>query len=396
MKKLFAILTVMLVLSILATACGAPEYECTDEWGCVTIKKGEKVQVAYVGPTTGDYSAFGTDISRGCELAVKAHPQIKGFDVELLVEDTQGSPEQGAAVANKLAALPRLVAVAGHTFSGSTEAAIPVYEDTKIVMVSPSTTLVDLPAKGPNVYNRVAFSDGDQGRMAAEYIYNVIGARKVVGIHDGGAYGQGLVEVMATTFTGLGGEVLGIEAITPGEADYSAQLANIAPLNPDLLYFGGYDADAAVLVSQKDKAGLTNALFFGCDGSYGTNYIDLSGPASEGSYSTYVPIPPSDAFTKFQADYEAAYGDPQGKLSPFSPHGYDSTSVILTSLEEVAIESGDSLIIPRKALAQAVRSLKDYTGLTGTLTNDGTGNLAAAAPLFMIVEGGEWKEAPGQ
>ncbi len=396
MKKLFAILTVMLVLSILATACGTPEYECTDEWGCVTIKKGETVQVAYVGPTTGDYSAFGVDISRGCELAVKAHPQIKGFDVELLVEDTQGSPEQGAAVANKLAALPRLVAVAGHTFSGSTEAAIPVYEDTKIVMVSPSTTLVDLPSKGPNVYNRVAFSDGDQGRMAAEYIYNVIGARKVVGVHDGGAYGQGLVDVMATTFTGLGGEVLATEAITPGEADYSAQLANIAPLNPDLIYFGGYDADAAVLVSQKDKAGLTNALFFGCDGSYGTNYIDLSGPASEGSYSTYVPIPPSDAFTKFQADYEAAYGDPQGKLSPFSPHGYDSTSVILTSLEEVAIESGDSLIIPRKALAQAVRSLKDYTGLTGTLTNDGTGNLAAASPLFMIVEGGEWKEAPGQ
>ncbi len=396
MKKLFAMLTVLLVLSILATACGAPEYECTDEWGCVTIKKGETIQIAYVGPMTGDYSAFGIDISRGAELALKAHPQVKGFDVEMLVEDTQGSPEQGAAVANKLAALPRLVAVAGHTFSGSTEAAIPVYEDTKIVMVSPSTTLVDLPSKGPNVYNRVAFSDGDQGRMAAEYMYNVIGGRTIVGIHDGGAYGQGLVDVMSKTFTDLGGEVLAVEAITPGEADYSAQLANIAPLNPDLIYFGGYDADAAVLVSQKDKAGLTNAIFFGCDGSYGTNYLDLAGPAAEGSYSTYVPIPPSDAFSKFQADYEAAYGDPQGKLSPFSPHGHDSMAVILHCLDQVAIESGDSLIIPRQALGQAVRSLKDYTGLTGTLTNDGTGNLAAAAPLFMIVEGGEWQEAPGQ
>lgn len=396
MKKLFAILSVLLVLSLMATACGAPEYECTDEWGCVTINKGETIQIANVGPMTGDYSAFGIDISRGAELALKAHPQVKGFDVELLVEDTQGTPEQGAAVANKLAALPRLVAVAGHTFSGSTEAAIPVYEDAKIVMVSPSTTLVDLPSKGPNVYNRVAFSDGDQGRMAAEYIYNVIGARTVVGLHDGGAYGQGLVDVMSKTFTDLGGQVLAVEAITPGEADYSAQLANIAPLNPDVIYFGGYDADAAVLVSQKDKAGLTDATFFGCDGSYGTNYLDLAGPAAEGSYSTYVPIPPSDAFSKFQADYESAYGDPQGKLSPFSPHGHDSIAVILHCLDQVAIESGDSLIIPRQALGQAVRSLKDYTGLTGTLTNDGTGNLAAASPLFMIVEGGEWKEAPGQ
>jgi branched-chain amino acid transport system substrate-binding protein len=372
------------------------EYVCDDDWGCVELQEGDTVKIAYVGPMTGDYSAFGIDISRGAELAVTADPDVKGWKVELVVEDTQGSPEQGAAVANKLAADPQVVAVAGHTFSGSTEAAIPVYEDAGIVMVSPSTTLVGLPAQGPNVYNRVAFSDGDQGRMAAEYIYNQLGIRKVVGVHDGGAYGKGLVEVMTENFTTLGGEVLGIQAITPGETDYSAQLADIATLGPELVYYGGYDADAAVLVTQMAGAGMGDALFFGCDGSYGANYLDLSGNASEGSYSTYVPIPPSDAFDQFRADYEAAYGDPQGKLSPFSPHGYDSVSVILSAIWDVSVDSGGKLYIPRHALALAVRSLKDFQGLTGPLTNDGTGNLAAAAPLFMVVENGEWVEAPGQ
>ena len=372
------------------------EYVCDDAWGCVELEEGDTVKIAYVGPMTGDYSAFGIDISRGAELAIVDNPEIKGFAVELVVEDTQGSPEQGAAVANKLAADPQLVAVAGHTFSGSTEAAIPVYEDAGIAMVSPSTTLVGLPARGPNVYNRVAFSDGDQGRLAAEYIYNVLGIRQVVVVHDGGAYGQGLVEVMSENFEGLGGEVLGMEAITPGEADYSAQLADIATLDPELLYYGGYDADAAVLVTQMAGAGLGDALFFGCDGTYGTNYLDLSGSASEGSYSTYVPIPPSDAFDQFRADYQAAYGDEQGKLSPFSPHGYDSVSVILHGIWDVAVESGGKLYIPRQALAQSIRSLAGFEGLTGPLTNDGTGNLAAAAPLFMVVEGGEWTEAPGQ
>ncbi|MFN2185670.1 MAG: ABC transporter substrate-binding protein, partial [Anaerolineae bacterium] len=194
----------------------------------------------------------------------------------------------------------------------------------------------------------------------------------------------------------LGGEVLGIQAITPGETDYSAQLADIATLGPELVYYGGYDADAAVLVTQMAGAGMGDALFFGCDGSYGANYLDLSGNASEGSYSTYVPIPPSDAFDQFRADYEAAYGDPQGKLSPFSPHGYDSVSVILSAIWDVSVDSGGKLYIPRHALALAVRSLKDFQGLTGPLTNDGTGNLAAAAPLFMVVENGEWVEAPGQ
>ena len=40
----------------------------------------------------------------------------------------QGAPEGGAAVANKLVTDPTVVAVAGHIFSGATEAAIPVYE----------------------------------------------------------------------------------------------------------------------------------------------------------------------------------------------------------------------------------------------------------------------------
>ena len=421
MKKAFTLLSILLILSLVLAACGgteepeptptveeaapteaaeepttAPEAGCDDAWGCVELEAGDSIKIAYVGPMTGDYSAFGIDISRGAELAVEADPDVMGFKVELIVEDTQGSPEQGAAVANKLAADPQLVAVAGHTFTGSTEAAMPVYEDAGIAMVSPSTTGAGLPAQGPNVYNRVAFSDGDQGRLAAEYIYNELGIRKVVVVHDGGAYGQGLTEFMADNFEALGGEVLGIQAITPGEADYSAQLADIATLDPELLYYGGYDADAAVLVTQMAGAGLGDALFFGCDGTYGTNYLDLSGSASEGSYSTYVPIPPSDAFEQFKADYEAAYGDPQGKLSPFSPHGYDSVSVIINAIWDVAVESGGKLYIPRQALAQSIRSVDGFEGLTGPLTNDGTGNLAAASPLFMVVENGEWTEAPGQ
>jgi branched-chain amino acid transport system substrate-binding protein len=396
MKKAFALLTIVLVLSLALAACGAAEYECEDRWGCVTIEEGQTIQIAYVGPMTGDYSAFGIDISRGVELAVRDNPDIEGFEIEVLIEDTQGTPEQGAAVANKLAAEARLVGVAGHTFSGSTEAAIPIYEDAHIVMVSPSTTLVDLPLKGPNVYNRVAFSDGDQGRMAADYIYNTLGVRKIVGMHDGGAYGQGLVNVMTGAFEQMGGEVLGMQAVTPGETDYSAQLADIATLGPELIYWGGYDADAAVLVTQMAAAGLGEANFFGCDGTYGANYLDLAGGAAEGTYSTYVPIPPSAEFDKFKADYESTYGDPQGKLSPFSPHGYDSASVLIEAIKSVAVKSGSSLIVPRQGLAEAVRAIQGFTGLTGTLTNDGNGNLAAAEPLFMLAVNGEWTEAPGQ
>jgi branched-chain amino acid transport system substrate-binding protein len=329
-------------------------------------------------------------------LAVKAKPEIKGFALELLIEDTQGTPEQGAAVANKFAADPRFVAVDGHTFSGSTEAAIPIYDEAGIVMMSPSATNPDLTKQGSGVFNRVAFTDLMQGEFAAKYIYETLGVRKLAIMHDGGAYGQGLAELTAGFFEGLGGTVVAREGITPGESDYSAPLAAIAANEPEMIYYGGYDSDAAVLVTQMAGAGLEGVKFFGCDGTYGTNYIDLSGDASEGTFSTYVPIPESDAFTTFKADYESAYGDEQGKLSPFSPHSYDAMAIMLDAIEEVAVESGSSLIIPRKALADAVRATSGYTGLTGSISCSDVGECAAAAILFMEVKDGAWVEGPGQ
>ena len=273
--SLFVVISILAVMVL--TACGGSTYECTDEWGCATFSEGDAIKIGYVGPTTGDYSSFGIDISRGVELAVKDHPQIKGFDIEVLIEDTQGTPEQGAAVANKLSADSQVVGVVGHTFSGSTEVAIPIYEESHIVMVSPSATNPDLTKMGSAVFNRVVFHDEMQGDFAAAYIKEQLGVNTIAIMHDGGAYGQGLAEMTAGFFEGLGGTVVGSEPITPGETDYSAPLAAIAALEPELIYYGGYDSDAAVLVSQMAGAGLTDVMFFGCDGTYGTNYIDLAG-----------------------------------------------------------------------------------------------------------------------
>ncbi len=394
--KILGLIVLVALLGSALAACGQKAYECTDDWGCAIFEKGQTIKIGYVGPITGDYSSFGIDMSRGAELAVKDHPTVDGFTIELVSEDTQGTPEQGAAVANKFAADPRVVAVDGHTFSGSTEVAIPIYGDAHIVMMSPSATNITLTSLGSPIFNRVAFHDGLQAEYASKYIYNTLGIRKIACMHDGGAYGQGLAQLTADAFTALGGEVVAFEAITPGETDYSAPLAAIGQLGPELIYFGGYDADAAVLTTQMAGAGMPDAIFFGCDGTYGQNYIDLAGEAAEGAFSTYVPIPESAAFDKFRADYQAAYGEEQGKLSPFSPHSYDAASILINSIEKVAIQYGDSLVIPRRALAEAVRATKDYQGLTGMISCTSVGECAAASIQFMTVQNGQWVVGPGQ
>ena len=52
-----------------------------------------------------------------------------------------------------------------------------------------------------------------------------------------------------------------------------------------------------------------------------------------------------------------------------------------------------NLYIPRGALVDAVRSLKDYQGISGVVTCDTTGECSASGPTFYIVKDGAWVPA---
>ncbi|MBI3175952.1 MAG: branched-chain amino acid ABC transporter substrate-binding protein [Chloroflexi bacterium] len=377
-----------------AAAAGAPEVCATDEFGCAVFKPGDVIKIGMGAPMTGDYAAFGIDISQGAMIAIQDAGDINGFKFELVTEDDGGSPEGGAAVANKFVTDPAIVAIAGHIFSGATNAAMPIYEKAGIPMMSPSATNPDLTKQSSKVFNRLVFTDADQGRFAAEYLFNKLGIKKLAVIHDGSSYGQGLAQVTNDEYIKLGGEVVEFTAITPGESDYSATLADVAAKQPEAIYFGGYNAEAAVIVNQMKQSGLDGVIFFGDDGTFGQDFLDRTGANSEGTYSTSLVPPATDAKAAFDAAYEAAYQTPAGKLSPYTWTAYDSAASLISAIKSVAVLGGDgNLYIPRGALVAAVRSIKDYQGLSGVVTCQENGECASSGPTFYVAKDGAWVEA---
>lgn len=400
-KRNFSIFSLLVIASMLLYACaGAQQAQpsvCTsDPYGCAVIKSGQTIKIGMGAPMTGDNASFGIDISNAAKIAISDAGKFQGFAFELDAQDDGGTPEGGASVANKLISDPTVVAIAGHIFSGATAAAIPIYEKAHIPMMSPSATNPPLTQSGSKVFNRLVFTDAAQGKLAAEYLFNKLKVKDVAIMHDGQAYGQGLATVVKDQFTALGGNVVAFTAITPGESDYSAPLADIASKKPQVLYYGGYVKEAVVLVNQMKQAGLTNTLFFGDDGTFGQDFIDRTSKNGEGAYSTQPPSPPAtDAKAKFDAAYQAAYGQPAGKLSPYSWTAYDSAAVLIKAIESVAVKGSDgNLYIPRQALMNAVRNTKDYQGLSGMVTCDPTGECSKSSPVFVIDQGGKWVPAP--
>ncbi len=398
-KRLFAIIAILMIATMLLTACGSasaqPDVCKSDAFGCAVIKPGQTIKIGMGAPMTGDNAAFGQDISQGAKIAITDAGQFKGFSFELVAQDDGGTAEGGAAVANKFVSDPTIVAIEGHIFSGATKAAIPIYEKAGLPMMSPSATNPDLTKQGSKVFNRLVFTDAFQGKYAATYLYNTLKIKQLAIMHDGQAYGQGLAQVVNDTFTQLGGTVVAFQAITPGESDYSAVLADIASKKPQAIFYGGYTAEAVVIVNQMKQSGLDGVIFFGDDGTFGQDFLDRTAANGEGAYATSLIPAASDAKSKFDAAYKTAYGTDAGKLSPYTWTAYDAGAVLAKVIKDVAILGSDgNLYVPRGALVAAVRGLKDYQGIAGMVSCDATGECASSSPVFDVVKDGKWTEAP--
>ncbi len=401
MKARLLFVSVLLVMAMFMASCqpasqGGEQSEvcASDPFGCAELTPGTTIKIGMGAPMTGDNAQFGIDISQGAQVAIIDAGELEGFKFELVTEDDGGSPEGGAAVANKLVSDPSVVAIAGHIFSGATEAAMPVYEGKGIPMMSPSATNPPLTQKGSKVFNRVAFTDAAQGKFAAEYLFNKLNVKKLATMHDGQSYGQGLAEVVATRFKELGGEVVATEAITPGETNYSAPLSAIAAKDPDAVYYGGYVQEAVVLANNWTQSGLEGVVFFGCDGTYGADFIDRTGANGEGAYAVALVPAASDAVTKFNETYKSQFGAEAGSLSPFTWNAYDSAATLIYAIKQVAFKGDNgNLYIPRGALVDAVRGLKNFQGLSGVLSCDATGECNASGPIFYVVKDGKWVPA---
>jgi len=392
MKRLFSLLSLLVLGSMLLAACGAgaAAYECTDALGCVTIGPDEPVHIAYWGVLSGADGTLGEDSKRGVEIAIDdMGGKFHDHAISLTTEDAGCTPEGGATAASKLASDTSLVALVGSSCSDETVGGIAAITNAGLTTISPSNTRPALtdPSRGPDYagYLRTAHSDAFQGKAVAEFAYNVLGARKAATIHDGSAYAQALQQVFADNFKTLGGEIVAQEAVAKDATDMRPVLTSVAAKAPDFLYYPVFVAAGGYITAQvREIAGLENVKIAGSDGIFTADFIKGAGPNVEGMY---LSSPDFSAFPEgykaFVEKHNAKYGG--APLSIFHAHAYDATGIIFAALEKVAVIGDDGTInVPRKALRDAIFATKDYKGITGTLSCSASGD--CGAPVIAVYE----------
>src|SRR4030065_1841542 len=240
-KRLFIIVSIIMISSMVLAACGAKPYECTDSIGCVTVAPTDPVHIAYAMVISGPDATLGIDSRNGAELAVsKKGRKILGNDIKFDGEDELCSAEGGQPAGTKLAADPTILAVIGTSCSSAVRVAMPLWTKSGFTVISPSNTAVDLTLLGNENqhpgYLRTAHSDSVQGRVAAQYVWEVLKFTKAATIHDGSIYAEQLQQVFADEFTRLGGEITARESVDPTQTDMIGVLTSIASGSPEFIY----------------------------------------------------------------------------------------------------------------------------------------------------------------
>jgi branched-chain amino acid transport system substrate-binding protein len=349
------------------------------------LTKAQDIKIAVVGPITGSNAAHGEELKRGAEMAVRdinAKGGVLGKQLDLIIADDACDPKQAVAAANDVVG-KGVVFVAGHYCSDASIPASAVYNGAGVLQMTPSSTNTaltdDAAKKGWNNVFRTSGRDDAQGAFAGKYLADHYKGKRVAIIHDETAYGKDAADETTKAMNAAGLKQTIYEAVARGDKDFSALISKMKEANIDVIYYGGYQTEAGLIVRQGRDQGL-EAQFIGTGTLVGNEYWKITGPAGEGTLMTSHPdarnVPAAWAVVdKFKAE---GY-DPEGRTL----YTYAAIQAFAQAAEKAKSVNVDDL-------SKALHSMTAHTVL-GPLTWDKKGDVNEKY-VFYVWKNGTYAE----
>ncbi|HEU0221508.1 MAG TPA: ABC transporter substrate-binding protein [Paracoccaceae bacterium] len=307
----------------------------------------ETIKLGAVATLEGAFTVLGEDSMRGVELALReVDYMVAGKRIELVKGSSDASPDSAVAATRKIVEQDGARVVIG-PLSGDEGLAIKDYAKTQpeVTFINGTSAAQDTTLREP-APNFFRFSTDGAQWMAGlgTYAYNDKGYRRVATVAEDYSFPYTQVFGFMAEFCGAGGTVVSKSWVPIGNKDFSSVIAAL-PDDIDAIYVALGGADAVNFLSQYQQAGGEAPLL---GGSITTDQTVLSarGKMRDVLIGTPAAGPIADdnqdsAWTKFVADYRAAF--PNGFPSPsLFAHGYYvNTKAALLGLAKVGGDLSD-------------------------------------------------------
>ncbi|MDR3011864.1 MAG: penicillin-binding protein activator [Chitinispirillales bacterium] len=370
------------------------------------------VQVGLLVPMSGDDADFGRYVLQGTRLAIDDHNARARSPVKFIVYDTKGSPVETARRSQDLLMKDQAQVCIGPILSSTAAVSAAMFGGRDIIMITPTASEDGISVLGDNIF-QMNVTPGTMARKLAGYALDNLSVREFAIIAPDNALSHVMAEAFkgelskrnievvhevyyaegthdfTSTLRGLRAALIGrrLEAVAAdrGERRTAPPTANeIARFNDTTLAIGGLfmpllkSEDVTKLASQVVFQRIRTQML----GTGGWNdprvLIEGGRYVNDAIIATGIqPDMQSSAWREFAVAYKARYNSDPNRVSAL---GYDAARLVIKAIED----TGGADITKLKS---ALKSVREYNGLSGIISFDPQTGSNVGAAIMKITDG---------
>jgi len=350
--------------------------------GCVEEEEEEKekILIGVILPQTGALSSIGGDMVKAAQLAAEHINDeggiLDGSEVEVVVEDSQTTPDQAKLAAQRLIAKGVQVIV-GAAASSCSLAVATESEPSNVVLISPASTSPEL--TNNDWIFRVVGDDNLQGKAMVD-LTEALNISNIVVFSINNAYGAGIHDVILDEANTSGMTVLQDSLYEEAKESYEPDLSTIKDAvvasgeGTVGILFTGYPEQALKIYNSAHKLNMTVSDGYQWISNEGV--VDASeliedptaSVSASGTYGTAPAVPGTTKEQEFKAQYKAKYGnDPIS----YGDYTYDAVRLAATAIENAGENDGNKI---RDEVFKFTGN-NPYPGVSGDKSFDSNGDI---------------------
>jgi branched-chain amino acid transport system substrate-binding protein len=349
----------------------------------------EPIKVGVVMGLTGPWASIDEPAWKGIQLAVdqiNARGGLLGRPVIAICIDTKADEAETVAAVTRLVEQEKVVSILGYCDTHWVLTGAPIATEHGIPFITPGATHPRIPERTGAWL--ACFGDNTQAAAMAEYAYKVLGLRKAaVWIDSACDFCVAVSAYFEDAWKHLGGEVVYEDFFETSWTDFSPLVARLKTYQDagsvDCVYISAIPGNVGLIVKQVREGGVLLPIL-GEDG-YDTPLLpEVAGVYAEGVlFTTHVSLDsPNPKVQEFVAAYTKKFGGrPE---NAFAALGYDAMMLLAEAINIVKSANPKDI---EKGLSQ----IKDFPGVTGTISYPAGTKVPAKAVSVLIVLGGKFR-----
>jgi branched-chain amino acid transport system substrate-binding protein len=340
------------------------------------------VRIGAFGPMSGNAAAQGQSIRESVEMVVNAKNSaggVLGRQIELVIGDDAGKPEEAAVVARRFATRDQVSLAIGSVSSPASLAAAQVFREEELPQIVVSGTAQRITTQGNEWVFRSAVPDRKLVGDMVDFINEKMPKLKRFGflfVNDD--FGKGGFDAFNEAGKKYGMSVIVEERYSRGDLDFTGQLTRIRASNPDAFVEWSRYTEGALIHRQIKQMGW-DVPRFGSDGIAAPAFLDLAKEAANGViYPTHFsPATSSNlpAAQDFIALVRKTYNKPPDYVHA---QAFDAINITIAAIERA---KSDDRTAVRNALRQT-----DHQSVRGPFKFDQKGDPTLVTHMVRIVD----------